>query len=89
MLLETLLICSLIYASPYYDCSEHWKIEVYDKPILCHEDHDILAAGCTNFETKTIKIYDYAMYEYEKDEYGLTTLEHELEHLRCMCDFHS
>ena len=82
-------MCSLIYTSPYYDCSEQWEIEVYDQAVLCHENDLILAAGCTNFETKTIKIYNYAMYEYDKDEYGFTVLEHELEHLKCICDFHS
>ena len=84
------MICSLTYTSPHYDCSEHWKIQVYDKPVPCFDGNTYIdSAGCTNFHTKTIKIYDYAMYAYNKDEYGFTTLEHELEHLKCMCDFHS
>lgn len=49
-----------------------------------------LAAGCTNFETKTIRLYDYAVYNYGKDpKDGFTVIEHELEHMKCMCDFHS
>ena len=89
MLLDIIIICSLIQASPYYDCSEHWIIEVYDQPVSCFVGNDIQAAGCTNFETKTVRIYDYAMFVYGKDEYGFNVLEHELEHLKCMCDFHS
>lgn len=90
MLLETLIICSLIYVAPYYDCSEHWTIEIYDEPVLCNIGQKILAAGCTNFETKTIRLYDYAAYNYGRDSKdGFTVLEHELEHLKCMCDFHS
>jgi hypothetical protein len=89
MLLEVMFICSLTHAYPFYDCSEHWKIEVYDEPVSCFVGHEILAAGCTNFETKTIRIYDYALLVYGNDQYGFTVLEHELEHLKCMCDFHS
>jgi hypothetical protein len=90
MLLEIIMICSLTYSSPFYDCSERWEIRIYDEPVLCNNaDTYIEAAGCTNFLTKKIAIYDYAMREYGKDEYGLTPLEHELEHLKCMCDFHS
>jgi hypothetical protein len=89
VLLEVLLICSLTHTYPFYDCSEQWTIEVYSEPVPCFVGHEIMAAGCTNFETKTIKIYDYAMHQYDKDRYGFTVLEHELEHLKCMCDFHS
>ncbi|MDP3780364.1 MAG: hypothetical protein Q8Q69_04145 [Nitrosopumilaceae archaeon] len=89
MLLDILIICSLIQASPYYDCSEHWIIEIHDEPVLCNIGQDVLVAGCTNFETKTVRVYDYAMFSYDKDEYGFTVLEHELEHLKCMCGFHS
>ena len=62
---------------------------MYDQPVSCFVGNYIQAAGCTNFETKTVRIYDYAMFSYDKDEYGFTVLEHELEHLKCMCDFHS
>lgn len=90
MLLEVLLICSLTHTAPFYDCSDQWAIQVYDVPVTCNIGQQILAAGCTNFESKTIKIYEYAMTNYGKDHHdGFTVLEHELEHLKCMCDFHS
>jgi len=90
VLLEVLFICSLTHTAPFYDCSEQWRIEVYDEPVSCFVGYEIRAAGCTNFETKTIRIYDYAMREYGRDPAdGYTVLEHELEHLKCMCDFHS
>jgi len=90
MLLEIILICSLTNTAPFYDCSEQWQIQVYDQPVTCNTGQQILAAGCTNFESKTIKIYDYAMNNYGTDpEDGFTVLGHELEHLKCMCDFHA
>lgn len=90
MLLEIMFICSLTNSAPFYDCSEQWQIQTYDQPVTCNTGQQILAAGCTNFESKTIKIYEYAMNNYGKDPSdGLTVLGHELEHLRCMCDFHS
>jgi hypothetical protein len=88
MLLEVLLICSLTHATPFYDCAQQWTIEIHSEPVSCFVGHQIMAAGCTNFDTKAIRIYDFAMYHYGKDRYGFTVLEHELEHLKCMCDFH-
>ena len=90
VLLEMLIICSLTDSYPFYDCSEHWKIQIYDEPVPCHDGvATVDAAGCATFLTKSIKIYDKAMHEYGKDSYRFTVLEHELEHLRCMCDFHN
>lgn len=90
MLLEILMICSVTYSSPFYDCSEKWEIKIYDEPVLCYNaDTYTEVAGCTNFSKKSKTIYDYAGREYGKDEYGFTPLEHVLKHLRCMCDFHS
>jgi len=86
VLLDILIICSLVYASPHYDCSEQWKIELYDVPIPCFDVQEfVLAAGCTDFSTKTIKIYEYE----NEPEDRFTVLEHELQHLKCMCNFHS
>lgn len=88
MLLDILIICSLISSSPYYDCSEQWMIEIHNTPVPCFEGNEfVLAAGCTNFNSKNIKVY--TMYEYEKElKDRFSALEHELEHLKCMCNFH-
>jgi len=65
MLLDILIICSLISSSPYYDCSEQWMIEIHNTPVPCFEGNEfVLAAGCTNFNSKNIKVY--TIYEYER-----------------------
>jgi len=90
MLLDILIICSLISSPPYYDCSEQWTIEINNSPVPCFDSLEfVLAAGCTDFSTKTIKIYEYAMHDVKDPDDGFTVLEHELEHLKCMCNFHS
>ena len=31
MILETLIMCSLVFNSPFFDCSDHWTLYVMDK----------------------------------------------------------
>lgn len=89
MLLEILTMCSLITVSPFYDCSETWEIRMYDTPpnIQCNNnDPAYHSFGCAKLLTKTIHVVDFSEH---KDRFGMTVLEHELEHLKCKCDFHS
>ena len=33
MILEMILMCSLTYTAPYYDCSETWTVYVHDESL--------------------------------------------------------
>ena len=88
MLLEILTICSLVSVSPFYDCSESWEIRLYDTPpnIQCNNsDSQFHSFGCAKLQTNTIHLVDFPEHF---DNFGNTILEHELEHLRCKCNFH-
>lgn len=88
MLLEILTICSLVTVSPFYDCSESWQIHIYNVPpnVQCNNsDTRFHSFGCAKLGTNTIHMVDFAEH---RDHYGMTILEHELEHLRCKCNFH-
>ena len=88
LLLEILTICSLISAPPFYDCSDTWEIHLYSEPpdIQCNNnDPRFHSFGCANLRSNTIHMVDFAEHT---DRYGYSILQHELEHLKCQCDFH-
>lgn len=84
MLLETMVICSLTVAAPFYDCSEMWTMHLYGQyPFqecknLTGED-DLVS--CADLTTKTIH---YIVYQPQVwiDYCGNSILEHELNHLK-------
>jgi len=89
VLLEIFSICSLLSVAPFYDCSEKWEIRLYgDFPtIQCNNrDQHLVSLGCANLDRDLIHIVDIPDY---RDEFGQTVLSHELEHLRCRCNFHN
>ena len=74
--------------SPFYDCSDSWEIRLYDAPpnIQCNNSNPKYHSfGCATLETNTIHMVDFAEH---RDHRGMTILDHELEHLRCQCNFH-
>ncbi len=76
MLIETIVICSLITVSPFYDCSENWFIYIFD---------DIPLDLCAGHET-CAKWYPKRIYIslYQSDwvgQCGHEALMHELNHL--------
>ena len=88
MLLEILTVCSLISAAPYYDCSDEWEIRLYSVPpmVQCN-DHDkfFTTFGCSQLNRNVIHMVHFPEH---RDQFGKTILEHELEHLKCRCNFH-
>jgi len=52
MLIETLFICSLTFAAPYYDCGETWYIQMYDQRFIPEVCNGVkLVRGCMNQKT--------------------------------------
>jgi len=78
MLLETMMICSLTIAAPYYDCSETWTLYLYDS--YPETSCDGLLA-CSKYYPPSIH---YPVYQPQvwRDFCGFSILEHELNHLK-------
>ena len=85
-------ICALTFTSPYYDCSEHWDIQIYDGAIpdsnaigTSHWDHNIF----TNDERISL-VHDYKerIGKYDHLIKGGGVLWHEILHMKCKCDWH-
>ena len=94
MLIEILVICALTQTSPFYDCSSHWEIQIYDTDFISDEcgyigkNHKI--TGCAIYSNGTedkysvkpvIKVGTWK----GKDIWGMSSLEHELKHVKCKC----
>ena len=86
-------ICALTFTSPYYDCSEHWDIQIYEDAIP-----NSSAIGQSlwdrNILTKKEKISlvgDYKEREGIHDHFlkGGGVLWHEILHMKCKCDWHA
>jgi hypothetical protein len=78
MLLETMMICSLTIAAPYYDCSESWTLYLYDE---YPTDFCSGFNACSKYNPPSIY---YPVYQPQVwiDFCGLSLLEHELNHLK-------
>ena len=94
-----LLFCALIYTSPYYDCPPEydgvqdgtgsiWTIHYYDDYTTkwC-EMLGLRVYTCANVDLDHINFF--LPLKNIVDDFGMTALEHELEHLKCDCNFHS
>jgi len=92
MIIEIMLICSLTDVAPMYDCNEMWELHISDQRYPNHcklLGHYV--AGCAYFNGIYGNIIPMRMYVGTSDYidyYGMTTLEHEIEHLKCRCDWH-
>jgi len=91
MILDVMVICSLIFAAPYYDCSTEWVIVMTDSDIWCDDE---FVWGCsttyTGEDVNTPDMIQLNMNELDrKDQQGRSLLEHELLHLKCPeCELH-
>ena len=88
MLIETLLFCSIITASPFYDCSNMWTLKIYDGDvgIYCYPNKLTLGVvgcalwtiGTTNYDGEILINQDVHGI---RDRCGNTVLQHEIAHL--------
>jgi len=92
-LLDILIICSLmVNGTDYYDCDEQWMIYIYDEKYPSGCDGRPIV-GCVFYSSLIFvnKIIPPEMHigsSQWTDEFGYNPLQHEIEHLRCLCDFH-
>jgi len=93
-------MCSLIYTAPGYDCppsydgindgsGEFWTIYLYERwhPEYCEQWGLTFGINCANLDTKEIYL-GVGTLGNDDNELQMTPLRHELEHLKCDCDFH-
>jgi len=74
---DILIICSLTFTEPYYDCKDLWMIfQVYGEVdgVLCSPG----SAGCVYYKWNIIWLEDKDF----RDSCGRTPLQHELLHLK-------
>jgi len=69
------MFCSLIFASPYYDCSEDWMIQKHDARWIKTDRHGWVS-GYADIDKRRIDIGVM-----KKDRCGNSLLWHELQHL--------
>lgn len=93
MLLTVFSICAVLYAGEY-DCDEKWDIYVYEErevQMYCYPNRSInmMVAGCAFYDHN--KGYKIIIGNGGKgiSHTGESVLEHELKHLKCLCDFHA
>lgn len=94
--IDTLKMCSLSYYRPYYDCppefdgkndesGKMWTIYIFDGDAWMN---------CLRYKSSSCATWPSDIIYYEitdkqwRDSQGRGLLEHELEHLKCQCDWH-
>lgn len=86
--LDTMEICAITEEQPFYNCDEKWIIVMYDTKYV---DKNILGRAIYS-EVEYVNLIippqlhignsDY------RDNFGYTTLQHEIKHVQCRCNFH-
>jgi len=75
-----------------YDCDEQWKILVYDDvdiQIMCDAKGYVFVRGCSFYSVDVGQGMMLSLSGTSYDNYGYTTLWHEILHLSCLCDWHA
>ena len=105
MIIEVIIICSLIQADPFYDCppwydgdyespsGDFWYIVIWsDWNVPCWKDGKIIVrGGCAVYPSNSIFLSNqtHGMESVKPKWEGMTVLQHELEHLKCECTWHT
>ena len=99
MIMEIMIICALTNTAPFYDCSENWTITIWDDviPPACKPDEGVIAVACANWYstgkqeihlTYLSAVQNPHTTDVLRDKWGMTYLNHEIKHLKCLCNFH-
>lgn len=98
MIIEYLVICSLTFTAPYFDCDEKWSITLVSSPEmlakLCKSDYVFEVPGCASMLVPQDLICTVCPKPILNKIYMIYpelpgTLAHELSHLKCRCDWHA
>lgn len=76
-MIEILIICSLVFYTPYYDCSEEWTIEFHPDDIMVQSKNKNWYTGIADVENKVVYIG-----KTKTTKCGNSLLGHELNHLK-------
>ena len=89
------VICAITDIDPFYNCNEKWVLYFYDLDDVwdqCHpESKDVFhmgIVGCATFDDERGYSAIYSNKYFENSHTGQTVLQHELDHLKCRCNFH-
>lgn len=88
-----IILCAF-FADGSFDCDEQWTLYLWDTkyPPACTGGRGIL--GCAFYVdipwvNKVVSPQMHVGNSTYIDMFGMTILEHEIKHLRCLCNFHS
>ncbi len=84
-MIELLIICSLVFYTPYYDCSEQWTIQYHPNSIM------VQSYGNNNWYVGFADVKDKSVHigKIKTDKCGNSLLGHELNHLKYNDDSHN
>lgn len=90
-----MMICALTTTMPFYDCDNNWILEIHDTVTVTDACNFGLkpnrpVLGCALFSTSDAInniMYPKIIIGQSNyiDEWGYTTLVHEIKHLQCKC----
>jgi hypothetical protein len=85
-LLGIFSICSLTSSEPYYNCNEMWNLVVYENNNgeWCSE---FKTASCARWDSDTIYLDMDRNFWFDDD--GRFSLQHEIDHMKCQCSWHT